>query len=89
MPCLLGIQEANLETQLTSVIVFLTWYWDADKSVMSNFEGHHAGVCALRLEVAGDPSRAAEVSTILWTRCIAMFCDDGAAILTFDIRYAS
>lgn len=27
MPCILGIQEGNLETQLTSVIVLLTWYW--------------------------------------------------------------
>jgi hypothetical protein len=27
MPCILGIQEGNLETQLASVIVLLTWYW--------------------------------------------------------------
>jgi hypothetical protein len=31
-------------TPLTLVIVFLTWYWDTDKSVMSNLEGQHARV---------------------------------------------
>jgi hypothetical protein len=31
------------------------------------------GFGALRLAVAGDPSRATEVSTIMWTRCVAMF----------------
>jgi hypothetical protein len=27
MPSVLEIQEANLGTQLTSVVVLLTWYW--------------------------------------------------------------
>jgi hypothetical protein len=28
---------------------------------------------ALRLAVAGDPSHAEDVPTIMWTRCVAIF----------------
>jgi hypothetical protein len=89
MPSLLGIQEANPETQLTYVIGFLTWYWDADKSVMSDLEGHRGGVWCLAISSCWRSKSCYRGVDYHVDKVCCYVCDDGAVILTIDIRYAS